>query len=129
MYTSEDCQPIAWLIIISLLGGICQKHATYTSRGTTLTILYQAILLQMSIHFNVSLFLSTKYTNEDYQPVPWLVFNILRKLLLETCHFHNKTQLAILYQVILLLNVLLAYSLVFIKVSKEAFVRNMPFAE
>ena len=32
-YTNEDCQPIPWLILLVLLGGICQNHTTYTSGG------------------------------------------------------------------------------------------------
>ena len=87
MYTSEDCQPIAWLIIIKLLGGICQKHATYTSRGTTLTILYQVILL-LNVHSFLCIFVSINLVNLWRAP---------------------------------------ACSLIFIKVSKEAFVRHISF--
>jgi len=51
-------------------------------------------------------FFKMSNTNEDCQPISWLILNFLRELLLQTCHLHNKTQLlTILYKVILLLNV------------------------
>ena len=48
---------------------------------------------------------------EDCQPVPWLIFSFLKKLLSDTCPLDkdisqgDNTTLAVLYQVILLLHV------------------------
>ena len=62
----------------------------------------------MSNQFNVCLFPWQKIPMKRaslFQPVPWLILNILRKLLSKACHLHKETQwLDILYQVIVLLN-------------------------
>jgi len=88
-YTNEERQPVPWLILFFLLGGLCQKHAMYKRRCTKLAILYQVILLQNVQSLQCSLFPWSKYTNEERQPVPWFILNFLRKLLSETCHLHK----------------------------------------
>ena len=43
----------------------------------------------MSIQFNVSLCPWPKYTKEECQPVPWLIFNFIGKLLSYTCPLYK----------------------------------------
>ena len=56
-YTKEERQPIPKLLLIVLLGGFCQKHAMYTTRGAKLIILYQVILL-LNVHSVQCVFVS-----------------------------------------------------------------------
>ena len=151
-YTNEERQPVPWLILNflrKLLSQTCHLNKDI-SQGNSLNWLFSIKLFcfKMSNQFNVCYFPWSKYTNEERQPVPWLILTFLLGSFGQKHATYTRwgTKLPILYQVILLQNAKSvqcmfismvwvyqkrapACSLAYIKFSKEAFVRNMPFAQ